>query len=253
MFVLSWDDRVLIHSLFHSLFKSSPLSTHLSPYSLITHLNDLELDSSGNPNGLWSSYLSGLTSIQSSYENLGWCLPLKDFNEIPKECCLPPPTPTSPSMNSTVLNPLLCFSIPSISTSATSTTKSESLTACLNPLPLFQISTSKIISPRCLISANCVQKGESDEDKIGCARPVDGEKVLRIGVGADTKGEESKIIVWQGNWKGVLEQGKLLDTFLIECVADANFRFDTVSVSSISPRFWLIPLSLPRTIERFYS
>lgn len=80
-----------------------------------------------------------------------------------------------------------------------------SLKACLNPLPYFP--PSKKIPPRCLDTSNC------EELDVGCARPIDGEKVLRIGVSgeigrSDESGERSRTIVWQGDWKGVLEQGK---------------------------------------------
>ncbi|GAA5960555.1 hypothetical protein JCM21900_002840 [Sporobolomyces salmonicolor] len=51
----------------------SPLHSHLPPNSLITHLNDLELDSSDSPLSLWRSYLlrpSSGTSFED-YTNLG--------------------------------------------------------------------------------------------------------------------------------------------------------------------------------------
>lgn len=266
--------------------KSSPLAPHLPPFTLITHLNDLELDTSTSPADLWSSYLhDGTTTLPSTwffgssgkksrrlrlegegigerYDNMGWCLPLDAFDgsNHGKSCCSTfafplsmAPTSISPSHDDPDAH-LLCFAIPPSPSSYTS------LKACLNPLsyslfPPFAANPSSgaYPPPRCLRSGNC-RKG------LGCARPEGGEMVLRIGVSdlvelPDGRGRtktirEARTVVWQGVKRGVLEQGQSASSRREEVLTPV---FDSVQVSNVLPRFWWIPLGWFKGLEMLFS
>lgn len=194
--------------------QSSPLFSHLRPYSLITHLNDLELDSHTSPADLWSAYLhDGLVSPNSrrkktsaagneQYDDMGWCLPTSDFDgtSVDRGCChdsvdLIPISSISKQRGNQ--DHLLCFAIPPDSNSPTK------LKSCLDPISFFPPSSK--IPPRCLTSTNC-------EQGMGCARAAAGEMVLRISV-RDDQGlgdREERTIIWQGPRKGVWEQGEFV-------------------------------------------
>ncbi|CEQ39390.1 SPOSA6832_00924 [Sporobolomyces salmonicolor] len=173
----------------------SPLHSHLPPNSLITHLNDLELDSSDSPLALWRSYLSRpspSTSVED-YTNLGWCLPSSSFSASPdlpnSNCCAS--TPVNSASHS------LCFE-------AASPSSSEPFFACLDPVPFFP--PSETIPRRCLDQSSCLNAG----DETVCARPASKEQVLRIGVAADdTDGDGRRTVIWQGDSQDVLRQGQL--------------------------------------------
>ncbi|GAA5874133.1 hypothetical protein JCM1840_000361 [Sporobolomyces johnsonii] len=178
--------------------KHSPLHSHLPPNSLITHLNDLELDSSDSPLSLWRSHLSRSSSATSvdDYSSLGWCLPSSSFStspDLPSSNCCASTSVTSASHS-------LCFE-------AASSSSSEPSFACLDPVPFFP--PSETIPRRCLDQSSCLGAG----DETVCARPASKEQVLRIGVAADDLGGEGRrTVIWQGDGRDVLRQGQLVSS-----------------------------------------
>lgn len=156
--------------------------------TLITSIDDLELDASRTPLKLWHEYLASPTS-DSAYSSLGWCLPADPFSLDPTACCAPasgsasPPAPAAPSIDHN-----LCFA----------RTDAES-TACLPALPLFP--PSRDVPARCLADESC-SRGQT------CAKIRDSEGVLRVGVrgGGGAEGAE-RTVIWQGDRRSVLAQG----------------------------------------------
>lgn len=178
---------------------ASLLHPYLPPSSIITHLDDLELDSSSRPLDLWASYLSAPPSSKPSfpsdsdttapsYSSLGWCLPVSSFSfSIPPPCC------TSPAPLASSTSHELCFGM------ADPLEPSRESHACLDPLPLFY--PSRNIPQRCLEGRKC---GEGE----GCAMLARREMVLRIGVGPNEREKVGRTVVWQGRREAVLHHGE---------------------------------------------
>ncbi|SCV69570.1 BQ2448_2590 [Microbotryum intermedium] len=196
---------------------SSPLYDLLPPRSKITHLDDLELDSSSSPSTLWANYLSSQPSATStsSYNSLGWCLDSSLFTPSDQplpSCCTPPLTETGQ----------LCFQ--------------QSLSglsyACLEPSSILSPPSENPGPMRCLDDRGCHPPGQS------CTTLRNDQQILRIGV-ENPRSEEgyTKILIYQGPRTAVLHQGK----------------FTPFSITTDLPRISLIPLLYLRTIERFYS
>lgn len=190
-----------------AILQSSPLHPYLPASSVITHLDDLELDSSSKPLDLWATYLSTLPSSTSStssesspsYSSLGWCLRVSDFSiSIPPPCC----TSAAPLASSTSHD--LCFAMDD------PMEHGRQSHACLDPLPLFY--PSKVIPQRCLDGKKCGQG-------FGCATLARREMVLRIGVGPNEREKVGRTVVWQGRRSAVLHHGELLG-----CRLSSSFR-----------------------------
>ncbi|GAA5935167.1 hypothetical protein JCM10213_000665 [Rhodosporidiobolus nylandii] len=206
--------------------KHSPLASLLPRGSLVTHLDDYELDASTSPAGsatsAWSAYLRADSELASDpYANMGWCLPEELFErEADPECCA---RNGGGAAGAAREKPQLCF-IDSSSTSSSSS--SPSRRACLDPLSYLPPSPS--LPPRCIDSSSCT----SHPDTL-CTRISPDEKVLRIGVhkpALEGRGQ-SETVVWQGEKEGVLR---------------------AVSVTDLLPRYF-VPLGLDLAFERFFA
>ncbi|GAA5870477.1 hypothetical protein JCM8547_004042 [Rhodosporidiobolus lusitaniae] len=235
--------------------KSSPLYPHLPRGTLITHLDDLELDassaSSDSPAQIWRDFLSPLPSTKADqYANLGWCLAEELFAPVGSgegkraECCSrlavaetgANDTTTSSSIDDGQADPVLCFT----------TTSPSSAQACLNPLPFLSpssrppSSSSPSSSPastpkRCLDSRSCTAPGPV------CARIDEREKVLRIGVARPEQPGKGRGKDGEGKRETVLYQGQRAEVAR------------QVTVTDLQPRCWFLPLGIEQTFERFYA
>ncbi|GAA5886332.1 hypothetical protein JCM6882_001609 [Rhodosporidiobolus microsporus] len=200
---------------------TSPLASHLLRGTLITHLDDLELDASSATGGstakAWGKFLhaSPRGGGEDAYKNLGWCLEEGMFAEAKEgeECCLAEEE----------MAPRFCFKASS---------RSSPLHACLNPLPYLPPFPSSVTSAggsppaRCIDSSSCA----SSHPGTVCARIADEEKVLRLGVRGDGGVGERKTVLWQGEREEVWRQ---------------------VAVTDFAPRYWFLPLGFEQTLERF--
>lgn len=136
---------------------------------MVVGLDDVELDE-GIPSIVWEEYLG--KEGGSAYESMGWCFPLATFSELRESCCVDLGGEEGK----------LCFG------------EEGGRTACVGAETLWGTGER---AKRCVGSAGC---GEGV-----CARIEEGEKVVRIVVGG---GKESRVVVWQGARRGVLEQGE---------------------------------------------
>ncbi|KDE03931.1 hypothetical protein MVLG_05623 [Microbotryum lychnidis-dioicae p1A1 Lamole] len=165
---------------------TSPLYELLQPRIKITHLDDLELDSSSSPSALWADYLSSepSTSTSSSYNSLGWCLDATLFNppdQALPSCCTPASTQTDQ----------LCFQHGA----------SEVSYACLEPSSIFSPPSKKQGPTRCLDDRGCSLTAQK------CTSLESDQHILRIGV-EDTLSPDgiTKILIYQGPRMAVLHQ-----------------------------------------------
>ncbi|KAK4052755.1 hypothetical protein OIV83_002042 [Microbotryomycetes sp. JL201] len=195
-----------------SVDHNSPLHPYLPPLSVITHLDDVELDSAAKPPDVWSWYLSSPpnTTNSATYESMGWCLPDKLFTSTHPDCCIS----ETPLVSSTSHE--LCFVI----NDAREVHRQNK--ACLDPMPLFYPSTS--VPNRCLNDSGC---GDGDR----CATLNRAEMVLRIGVAPNAREKAGRTVVWQGRKQTILHQVVVTDTL---------------------PRTRWIPVTFLRTIADFY-
>lgn len=202
----------------------------MAPSSIITHLNDIELDSLSDPVAKWRQLLL-LSSLRHSspYDNMGYCLPSTAF--LPSsfgthdECCS--------AFSLTPLAHPLCFK----------GTSSDPVSACLSPLSFFPPSTT--IPRRCIDSTSC----SVEEEGTLCARIEDFEKVLRITVLESST--ETRVVVWQGPRRRLWNDGMLrLYSSSFEPLSKCAV---IVKISNVRPRFELLPLSLGYHAEEFYS
>lgn len=173
----------------------SPLYPLLSSSTIITHLNDVELDSTDEPIDRWTHYLShDRREKEDDYDTLGYCLPLSSFTapiaESHDECCF--------GTTIDAAQHPLCFSTSTIATTASTPTQSDSNSAaCLSALSFFPPSVT--IPPRCLDNRSC-------ERGLLCARMSDFEQVLMIGI--KQEGEEmGRVVVSQGDRRNVFRDG----------------------------------------------
>lgn len=190
------------------LRSGSPLRGLLKSGEMVVGLDDVELDE-GVPLVVWEEYLG--KEGGNAYESMGWCFPRQDFSERREGCCVEGEEGE------------LCFA-----------EEEEGRTACVSAERLW---ASGGRAKRCVGSAGC---GEGV-----CARIEEGEKVVRIVVGG---GEETRVVVWQGARRGVLEQG---ESAVSHAGKRTKLMAEAVSVTGLQPRWWFLPLSLPRTISRF--
>ncbi|KAM0786852.1 hypothetical protein ACM66B_002278 [Microbotryomycetes sp. NB124-2] len=195
-----------------SIDQNSPLHPFLPPMSVITHLDDVELDSASNPMDAWTWYLSSLPNITSmaTYESMGWCLPESHFTSTHPDCCIS----ESPLVSSTSHE--LCFII----NDAKEAHRQNK--ACLDPLPLFYPSTE--VPSRCLDDRGCRQGTR-------CATLNRSEMILRIGVAPNAREKTGRTVVWQGRKQTILHQVVVTDTL---------------------PRTRWIPITFLRTVAAFY-
>ncbi|GAA6036317.1 hypothetical protein JCM8097_001661 [Rhodosporidiobolus ruineniae] len=214
--------------------KNSPLSPYLLPGTLITHLDDLELDASSSPSGstvdLWSNFLTSRAS-SDPYENLGWCLDAELFGtDATPGCCaalLEDRTAAKGTQGGrTAKEPELCFGAFSASSS------SRPLQACLNPLPFLSTARSSASPPpaRCVDSTSCASSSGTV-----CARIHEREQVVRLTVrrgDVEREGEEEKeVVLYQGERAALLRQ---------------------ITVTDRLPRWFFLTLSIELILERFY-
>ncbi|GAA5948358.1 hypothetical protein JCM3765_001385 [Sporobolomyces pararoseus] len=205
--------------------KSSALYSLIPPkFTTITHLNDLELDSSSSgPLSLFDRYLSSPSPDETvrpedGYDNLGWCLskemfqkPVKDLN-----CCQLVEQGGSSNTSTTMRGSSsheLCFK----ETNPSNWNDSTRLATCLDPTPLVspatpQEATQRFISSissekkvqRCLNQASCQGEG----DGLVCAK-LDPFRVVRIGIEIDdttfdarnvgtAKKGRREVVIWKG-------------------------------------------------------
>ncbi|KAK4057421.1 hypothetical protein OIO90_001490 [Microbotryomycetes sp. JL221] len=171
-----------------SVVQTSPLHPFLPPRSVITHLDDVELDSASKPIEVWNWYLSLApnTTGMATYESMGWCLPRSEFTSTHPECCIT----ESPLVSSTSHE--LCFAIND------NLESSRVQKACLDPMPLFYPSSN--IPTRCLEDSGC-------EPDLACATLSRREMVLRIGVAPTARENSGRTVVWQGRKQTILHQG----------------------------------------------
>ncbi|GAA5831999.1 hypothetical protein JCM11251_002780 [Rhodosporidiobolus azoricus] len=206
----------------------SALASHLTPNTLITHLDDLELDASSAPGGstakAWEDFLM-LTAgpgQEDPYTSMGWCLDEGLFNEVNNEgeeaCCS--------AEQRAEEGPRFCFDDAPLHSSSNSVV----FQACLNPLPFLPPfpSTSSQPPARCIDSSSCV----SLHPGTICARMAEEEQVHRIGtIAAGQRGRgEKRTVLWQGGREGVWRQ---------------------VVVTDLEPQYWFIPLGFEQNLERF--
>ncbi|GAA5968383.1 hypothetical protein JCM11641_007614 [Rhodosporidiobolus odoratus] len=204
--------------------KTSPLYQHLPRGTLITHLDDLELDASTSFSGstldLWKDYLRpDSPRAKAPYSDMGWCLSANLFTET--AACCSTLTANDTASSSDAVKPELCFE--STSNSTTPTQQS-----CLDPLTL--LSPSSPLPPRCIDASSCASHSGTV-----CARISPREQVLRLGVriagAARMVVGERATVLWQGRREGVLQH---------------------VHVTSVVPRWRILPLGLDLTFERIY-
>ncbi|GAA6009641.1 hypothetical protein JCM10207_004136 [Rhodosporidiobolus poonsookiae] len=208
----------------------SPLAPHLPRGTLITHLDDYELDASSSATAastveLWTNFLlSRSEAAHDPYTSLGWCLPSDSFfpesEPAQAACCASLGQATAPRTADAAEShpPELCFSVPG-----------PALQACLDPLPLLSPSSASSPPARCLDASSCAAHAGTV-----CARISERERVVRIGVRRAADGgeeEERATVLWKGERAAVARQ---------------------VTVTSLTPRYWFVPLGLELTLERFY-
>jgi len=199
----------------------------IPPTTLITHLNDLELDSSTSSLQLYNSYLGQPTS--TGYDDMGWCLSKSLFTPLSSE------NSTSPCSNSTSSHTLRF----------TSSTANEE--ACLDPLPL--LPPSKEIPMRCIDQSSC-------QVETVCARIDSREEVLRIGVRDGDKQEERRVVIWKGPRREFKKTGTEVSRAPSPPAARTDVMegyFRTVQVTDLTPLYSWIPLWFPLIISRFFS
>ncbi|GJN93100.1 hypothetical protein Rhopal_006145-T1 [Rhodotorula paludigena] len=209
--------------------QNSPLTGHLSPGSLITHLDDLELDAATSSTRsqleAWERYL-GSTAFGDPYENVGWCLPTSAFDDEEGNtgCCAASAAETKSNTSAaTADGATLCF-LTSPSASA-----SEGHQTCLDPLTLLPPTPQSLIPPRCIDDDSC---GSMEGAGYVCARISEEEQVLRIGVReagprgsreAATQDEQVRTVLWQGPRASVARQRKALRPAAGDAFADPPF------------------------------
>lgn len=212
--------------------QDSALKQHLPPGSLVTHLDDYELDASfgraspasSSPVALWTRYLSSEVKAgrdDAGYENLGWCLDQALFREGGSEgesqemgCCASAAGKGDggDDGSDTPRDVGLCFQADS------SIAGRRRLEACLDPI-LLNFDKSTAVA-RCFDAASCTSITAA------CARIAEEEEVLRIRIvaaehadqGQQCEGHKTVVIEgrrcgartvwWQGPRVGVLHQGE---------------------------------------------
>ncbi|GAA5976337.1 hypothetical protein JCM5350_001425 [Sporobolomyces pararoseus] len=218
--------------------KNSPLESLIpSRLTTITHLNDLELDSSSSgPLALFNRYLSSTAQAQDSvfrseeeegggYDNLGWCLSKEMFEKPVRdlECCQQEEEEGGggggggTTYNSTRESNSreLCFKE---TFSMNRFNDSTRLAACLDPIPFLRpaisqgeeasipsTSVEKEKVQRCLNEKSC----QGERDTSVCAK-LDPFRVVRIGI-------------------------------------------EIVEVSDVEPVYWFIPFGIDESSSRFFS
>jgi len=70
-----------------SIDEDSPLYDYLSPGSLITRLDDVDLGSSKAGEDKWTSYLLEQSSSHLGFNELGWCASGTELRETSRACC----------------------------------------------------------------------------------------------------------------------------------------------------------------------
>ncbi|GAA6023278.1 hypothetical protein JCM11491_003897 [Sporobolomyces phaffii] len=205
---------------------NSPLSTLLGSSrrlreepTLITHLDDLELDSAASssmassPVRLFHDYLVG-NGEREGYDNLGWCLERDRFRPLLEggggrgpddqdapDCCRPPSPSSRATANSTMATHDVCFR-----TTAVGGDEGEvrgRLGACLDPAALVRPLDNHTHDEdarrrsRCLDQASCDVEGRGEV----CARI--GSDIVRIGietaVGSTSTAKMRDVVIWKGS------------------------------------------------------
>ena len=226
---------------FSHMKQDSALKQHLPPGSLVTHLDDYELDASfgqvspvsSSPVALWTHYLSSEVKAgrdDAGYENLGWCLDQALFREGGSEgesqetgCCASAAGKGDggDDGSDTPRDVGLCFQADS------SIAGRRRLEACLDPILLNFDNSTEVA--RCFDAASCTSAITAAHDgAVVCARIAEEEEVLRIrivaaaehvGQGQQDDGNKTRVVVegrrcgastiwWQGPRAGVLHQGE---------------------------------------------
>ncbi|GAA5883173.1 hypothetical protein JCM16303_006125 [Sporobolomyces ruberrimus] len=255
---------------------TNPILRSLLPLTtLITHLNDLELDSSDLHGSLrlFDNYLERSTRERTSeegdemeeevesYENLGWCLSKELFEpittrfysndsfttplaarETPRsieagtDCC-------RTSSSEDALEHHLCFK------TSTTTSTPDRLGTCLDPMRLISPESSSNSTQakvqRCLNQASCVpekKEGQEEVEETVCARL--GQDIVRIRIkdSSDTGRDRGDRSRWNGRNGG-------------EVVIWRGSRKDlrrSLRVTDVEPKYWFVPQTLDETLSRFF-
>lgn len=167
----------------------------MSTSTIITRVNDIELDAVDTPIARWKSYLQhDRARKEDDYDSLGFCLPLASF--VPArfdshdQCC-------EGKIDHLPYQHPLCFVAISAPSSASSSIIEHS--ACLSSLSLLPPSTSP--APR------CVNNGSCGDRSMVCARIGDFENVLMLGM-REVGYEEDRVVVYQGTRQSLLRDGE---------------------------------------------
>ena len=62
------------------------MSSLIAAGTLITHIDDVELHDNDNFDH-WATYLLHRPTSSDEYDNMGWCLPSSEFEELNQACC----------------------------------------------------------------------------------------------------------------------------------------------------------------------
>lgn len=200
-----------------SIDRASPLTLHLTPGSLLTHLDDIDL-SVAPPSGmqremLWERYLAYRSpSTPSSNASQGWCISSQIWQSSATSCCDRYTDGQGTSGGST--GSALCF-----------VSRDGSQGRCIEPTSLAQ---SKAI--RC--SVKCSRKANGAEQI--CVSPDEREELLRITVADQVSASTSAVplslevpndTMGKGASRVVLFQGNRYAVRLAMDVSSYDFRF----------------------------
>ena len=128
---------------------------------------------------------------------------------------------------------------------------------CIDPVSILTYSKH----PRCFFALDCNNHGPVEKSKdnlMECVRPDGSARLLRIVVAPpisrairDRSQDEPKetIVLWSGPREEVFEQGlsALLSHFEI-----ADVECPPVKVGTLAPRYAVLPIWLPNTVELFF-
>ncbi|KAK6904319.1 hypothetical protein I203_105129 [Kwoniella mangroviensis CBS 8507] len=157
---LFWYDRSNEGMVVKEVHWNSPLYSHLTPGSVLTHLDDVPLSATPSSPDPWSEYLSSDITDNVGDEGRGWCMDKTTFLSQPE------PSQSSSEIGSGKMD---CRDN-STSSERIAFQSTHGLTKgsyrCLNPLPILNIKSTKCPCP---------------DSRWVCIRPDPSEEILRIG------------------------------------------------------------------------